>query len=218
MRGRPDYPSVPRIRNWLVMRSRIGSLHRSVTTVAATVVAWAQRSAPRLSYRAKARDAAGHSNTHIRLALTLDAHTIGRNIRLASGQRCGDQFYELVFVDRTTTQFEIDGNVLRDRSRELQRADELRCGVHDPDELIDILPVTQSLNAAGRGTGPNRDQSLALPAHFLNTLGILIGGDRPLDQADVIRTLRHRARGFREIGNIHCPSNAEQFIFRVEQA
>jgi hypothetical protein len=94
-----------------------------------------------LSDRTKARDSAGYSNTHIRLTLALDAHAVGGNIRFAPGQRRGDQFYEVTFVDRATSQLEVDGNVFRDRGRELQRADELRCGIHDPDELIDILPV-----------------------------------------------------------------------------
>ena len=36
----------------------------------------------------------------------------------------------------------------------------------------------------------------ALPAHFLDALGVVMGGDRAFDQADVVRALQHRARGF----------------------
>ena len=88
-------------------------------------------------------------------------------------ERRGDQFDELILVDRAAAQLEIDRHVLGDRGGELERADELRRGVHHADEFVDVLPVAQRLNAAGGGARSNGDERLALPPHFLNAVARL---------------------------------------------
>ena len=79
-----------------------------------------------------------------------------------------DQLDQLVLVDGTAAQLEIHGHVLGDRRGRLQGADVLGCGVDHADELVDVLPVAQRLDAAGGGAGSDGDQLVALAADLLD--------------------------------------------------
>src|SRR5208282_6601940 len=61
------------------------------------------------------------------------------------------------------------------------------------------------------------DQRLALAPNFLNSLGIVVGGDRAFYQSNVIGSLDHCAGGLGKIRNVEGSGYAQQFIFGVEQ-
>ena len=103
------------------------------------------------------------------------------------------------------------------RGRELKRTDELRRRVYDADEFVDVLPVTQGLNASGRGASSDGDQRLALPAYFLDALSILMGSDRSFDEPNVVRPLQHRAGSFGEVSDVQRCNDSQKFVFGIEQ-
>ena len=154
-----------------------------------------------MSDRPEARRALHHHADRSAL-LALDADAVGRDRRLAAGEKRGNHLEELRLVDRAALQFEIDRNVGRNRRRCRERADVFGRGINGGDELVHVGEIAQSLNAAVRGAGADGDQVLRLPPYLANALGIVLGGDRALDQRQIVGAILHGARRFQEIGDL----------------
>ena len=91
-------------------------------------------------------------------------------------------------------------------------------GVDGADELVDVLPVAQGLDAAGGGAGADGDQLVAVAADLLDAAGVVVGGDGAFDQADVVGALQHGPAGFGEVGDVDGAGDAEEFVLGVEEA
>src|SRR5262249_42626980 len=150
---------------------------------------------------AEAGNALGHGNAHNPAPLAFDANTMTRDARLATPQESGDQLHQLMFVDGTAAQLEIDAYMIADRRAGFQRVDVLRSGVDGARELFDVGPVPQRLNAAGRRARADGHQILALPANLLDPPGVMRRGDRAFDKADIVRASEFARARFQEVGN-----------------
>src|SRR5208337_535441 len=150
--------------------------------------------------------------------LALSANAVRRRVWLASIQKRAEDFHQLIFVDGATPQFEINKHVVGDRSGFLQGFDIVGPGVHDGDEFLHLLEIAQRLDAAGCGAGANRHQEFGGAPNAVDPLGIVRRGDRAFHQRKVVRTFRHRARGFGEIGDFDRVGDREEFVLAVQQA
>ena len=103
-----------------------------------------------------------------------------------AGRRCVQEgahhLQELVLVHGTTAELEVDGDVRPDRARAIERADVLGGGVDGGHELLHVAEIPQRLDAAGGGTGADRDQVARGASYGMDALGVVRGGDRSLDQ------------------------------------
>ena len=83
-----------------------------------------------------------------------------------------------------------------------ERRDVVRRGVDDRGEVLDVGEVAQRLDPAGGRAGADRDQRPRAAAHLLDALGVVGGGDRALDDRDVVGALDGRAAGLEEVGDL----------------
>ena len=91
-------------------------------------------------------------------------------------------------------------------------------GVDLVDEVVDVGPVLEGLDAAGGGAGADGDQELALLADLLDAVGVVRGGDGAFDEADVVGAADLLGAGFEEEGDLDGLGDGQQLVFGVEQA
>ena len=190
---------------------------RAEAAVAAAVVGGAQRAAPGLGDRPEARHPVGNGDADSTAALALHAHAVGRDPRAPALQRRGEHLEQLALVDRAAAQLEVHGHVRGDRGRAVEGGQVRRVRVDHGQELAHVGEVAQCLDPAARGARPDRDQRARCGAHLLDAFGVPGGGDRALHEADVVGPLHHRARGLREVGDLHPVGHREQVVLAVEQ-
>ena len=107
-------------------------------------------------------------------------------------------------------------NMVGDGGRGRQRVDIVRMGVDRAGECLDIGEVAQRLDAARGGAGADRDQGLRLGPDLADPLGIMRGGDRPLDQRDVIGPVGHRAGRFEKLRDVERAGDCQQLVLAIE--
>src|ERR1700674_1113786 len=134
-----------------------------------------------------------HHHADYSSSFAFDADAVRRNIGLASIQESTDYFDELLLVDRTTAQFEVNANMIRDGRGLVQCLDILRVRVDNGDELLHVLEVSQRLNDSGGGERSNSDKKFRRASYLVNALGVMWRGDGTFDQRQVIGTTHHRA-------------------------
>src|SRR5262249_8485519 len=139
-------------------RNRVRRLLRPVTAVTVAGICRAKRAATRVSHRAETGRAVRDQHAHVSAPLAFHADAVRRRVRLALIEERADDLNELTLVDRASLQLEIHFDVRRDRCGLVERADVLRRGVNDIDELTNVAEVPQRLNAAGGGASANRNQ------------------------------------------------------------
>jgi hypothetical protein len=99
-----------------------------------------------------------------------------------------------VLVDRAAAQLEVDEDVLGDGrgGRSGSASSDLGVGVHRRGvggrvgAAVRAGEVAQRLDAAGGGAGADHDELAGLLADLADALGVVRGGDRALDQRDVV--------------------------------
>ena len=124
---------------------------------------------------------------------------------------------QLALVDRAAAQLEVDGDVRGDRRRGRERGDELRRGVDEARELLDVGEVPQRLDAARSRAGTDRDERLRDAAHLLDPLRVVRRRDRALDDGEVVRPFDLGARRLEEGGDLHLAGDRQQLVLAVEQ-
>ena len=102
--------------------------------------------------------------------LALDADAVRRRVRLARIQERRQHLDQLVLVDRTAVQLEIDLDMRLIGVEVGERVDELGPRIDGLGELAHILEVAQRLDAAGGGAGADGDQRARLPPHRVQAL------------------------------------------------
>src|SRR3990172_547357 len=192
-------------------------LGRPEAAVAAAGVGRAERATARLGDGAEAGRAVGGRPAHGAAALALEAHGPGRELGLAAVEQRSQQLEQLVLADRTAAQLVVDARVLRDRRRGGERVDVLGRRVHRRGELAHVGEVPERLDPAGGGAGPDRDQPARLLAHLLDAGGVVGGGDRALDERDVVRAFHHLARSLEEVRDLELARDREQLLLAVEE-
>ena len=106
-------------------------------------------------------------------------------------------------VDGAPSDLEIDGHVGRDRRRRAEGVDKAGVGVHGGHVIAYGGVITQALDAAAGGAGPDRHQEARRRPHHLGPLGVLARGHRAFDQRNVVGPCHHGTRDLEEIGNLH---------------
>ena len=96
---------------------------------------------------------------------------------------------------------------------------EMYCGrgVDDPRELVHVGEVAQRLDPAGGRAGADRDERLRGAPDLLDPLGVVRRRDRALDEREVVRPVRHRARRLAEVGDVDRAGERQQLVLEVEQ-
>src|SRR5262245_36861953 len=122
-------------------RRRVRGLCGAKAAVAAPVVGWTEGATPRLRYRAKTGCAARHHDAHRATPLAFEAYTMGWSMGLAPVQKGTDNLKELVFVDRTSTQFKIHAHMVRNGRGRVQRRDVRRGGIDKAHEFLHVLEI-----------------------------------------------------------------------------
>ena len=80
-----------------------------------------------------------------------------------------------------------------------------------------MAQFSQRLDSSGRGAGADGDQGLALLADLADPLGVVGGGDRALDQADVVGPGDLLRPGLQEVGDLDGVGHGQQLVLRVQQ-
>ncbi len=202
-----------------LLRERVDvrALHRAEAAVAAAVVRRADGAAARLRDRAEARGAVGDHHARRAACLALEAHARRRQPRRAAVQERQHRLDELLLRDRAAAQLEVDLDVIGDRSRRLERADELGARVDERDPLLHVGEVPQRLDPAGRGAGADRDEQARLLANLVDPLDVVRRRHRSLDERDVVRAGELGARRLGEVGDLERAGDREQLVLAVEQ-
>ena len=102
-------------------RRRVRGVGRAEAAVAPPVYRWAEGTAPCPGHRAEAGRPVGHQHANVPAPFTLLAHRMAGDDRSTSGQRGGEHLEQLVTVDRTAVELEIDSDVGRDRRGGVER-------------------------------------------------------------------------------------------------
>src|ERR1700731_5270074 len=102
-------------------------------------------------------------------SFAFDADAVRRSIGLASIQESTDYFDKLLLVDRTTAQFEVNANMIRDGRGLVQSLDILRIRVDNGDELFHIFEVSQRLDASCGSARSNRDKEFRRAPDMMDT-------------------------------------------------
>src|SRR5215472_2887554 len=123
LHSQPSPPATQRLGVW--------SLHGPKAAVAPAVVRGANRSATSMSHRAKAGCTLRHHHANRPSPFAFDTNAMRGRIRLPFVQECTYHFNELVLVDRTAAQFEINVHVIRNRRGLVQSIDICRSGVNN---------------------------------------------------------------------------------------
>ena len=150
--------------------------------------------------------------------LALRAHARRRQSERVAVDERGERLQELATIDRTAPQLEIDRHVGCDRRGRVERADVLRVGVDDRAEAVDVATVAERLDTARGRAGADRDEQVRFPADLVDPLGVVRGGDRPLDERHVVRPGDHRRGGLREVGDRDSSGDGEQLVLAVQEA
>ena len=142
---------------------------------------------------------------------------MSRQSRSSAIDKCAEHVEQLMSADRTSAQFEVDFDVIRNGRGCGERRNVFRAGVDTSQVVFMIGPVLQRLNSASRGTGSNRHNCTRNSPHILNPLCIVRCRDRSFNQRDVVRAGFHATAGLREIRNLHGTCDRQQFILTVQQ-
>jgi hypothetical protein len=78
--------------------------------------------------------------------------------------------------------------------------------------------VPQRLDAAGGRARPDRDEQRDCARISLDALGVVLGGDRPLDERHVVGSRDHRRGRLREVRDPTRSGDGQQLVLAVEQA
>ena len=105
------------------------------------MVGRADRAAAGVRDRPQARRAVSDHHANCATQLALDADAVRRRVWLAILQKSADDLDQLVFVNRTPAQLEIDKDVVGDRRRFVQRLDIGGRRVNDPNEFFHVFEV-----------------------------------------------------------------------------
>src|SRR5829696_6098743 len=167
--------------------------------------------------RPEAGGAVGDHHADVAGPLALDADGVAGDRRRALVEEGADHLEQLVAVDRAALQLEVDVDVGRDRCRGLERGDVLRRGVDDRHEVLHVSEVPQRLDAARGRAGPDRHQPARLRPHLSDPLGVIGGGDRALDQREVVGALHLAAGRLQEVGDLDLVGQRDQLALEVEQ-
>ena len=116
-------------------------------------------------HRSETRHPLRDHHAHISSPLALQTDTVSRQAKLYSRHQIRDDAQELALLDRTAPQFEVHVDMFRDGSGGAETMDIVRPGIDRLFKRLDIAPVAQRLNAAGRRAGSDRDQHLRLLSH-----------------------------------------------------
>ena len=134
-----------------------------------------------------------------------------------SVQERRDHLEELALVDQAAAQLEVDGDVGGDRRRGRERRDELRRGVDEAGEVLDVGEVAQRLDPARGRAGADRDERLRHAAHLLDPLRVVRRRHRAFHDREVVRPLHLGAGRLGEGGDLHLAGDREQLVLAVEQ-
>ena len=89
--------------------------------------------------------------------------------------------------------------------------------VDDPGERIDVVEVPQGLNAARGGASANRHEVLGIAADVLNSFDVCSGGDRALNEREVVGAGYPRAACFDEVGDLDPAGDRQQLVLAIQQ-
>ena len=177
----------------------------------------AQVAAAGLGDRTETGGALRHHHADGAPPLALDALAVIGDVGASAIEKSVEHFQQLALVDRAAPQFEIDLDVVVDRRRFSKRINVFRPGVNSGDELVDTGKIAQCLDAAGGGASADGDQCLRLAADPVDALGVMGGGDRALDQGDVVGSLGGGAGGLQEVGDLDAAGERQQFVLAIQQ-
>ena len=120
--------------------NQISRFLRTKTSKTLATKSRANRTAAGLGDRTETRNTARHGHADGQSLFTLDANAVGRRSRASTMQKRGEHLEQLLLVDRTTAEFEIDDNMVSNRCAGTQRLDVLGMGI---DKLHIIVDVNQ---------------------------------------------------------------------------
>jgi hypothetical protein len=75
----------------------------------------------------------------------------------AIGDQCGKHFQQLMPINRATSQFKIDRDVIGNRGAGRQSLDVFGVGIDGSDEFFVIGPIAKGLDATSGRAGSDRD-------------------------------------------------------------
>ena len=171
----------------------------------------------RLRDRPQAGDAPRDRHAHGAALLALHADRVLRHPWSTADEHGGDELDELRRVDGAAAKLEVDVHVVGDRRARGERVDEPGRCVDRRQKVVDAAPVAQGLDAAGRRAGAEGDEDAALGTDLVDTLDILGGGDRALDEAEVVRPGHRAGAGLEEVVDLHVLGQFEEPVRGVEQ-
>ena len=207
----------PQIEERLRQRLGVRRLRGSEAAVAASTHPRAERSAARARDGSQAGLAFRDHHAHVATALAFDADRRGRRARHRPLDQPRERREQLPAIDRAAGQLEIDLHVLRDRRGVRERVDEPGAGVDGPDVFVDVAAVAERLHPARRRACSDRHQEARALADRSQLFQLFRGGNRTLDEGDVVRAVVHRRGRLGEVRDRDRAGQFEQRVLGVEQ-
>jgi hypothetical protein len=124
---------------------------------------------------------------------------------------------QLIFVDRASSQFEVDRYMVSDRSRCGQGLDVLGMRVNSSQKILVIGEIAEGLDPSRSRACPDGYQVPARCAQLLQPFDIVLCRNGSLDQCDVVRTGFEVAGCFRKMRDMDRVSDGQQLVFGVQQ-
>jgi hypothetical protein len=113
---------------------------------------------------------------------------MGYDVRLSTVKKCTDDLQQLMLINRASTKFEVDLDMLADRGGFVQRFDVVGRSIDNGDELLDVFEISQRLDTASGGTGANGHKALRRPAYAMDAFCVVLSGDGAFDKRKIVWT------------------------------
>src|SRR5580704_8649945 len=121
----------------------IGLRSRSEAAVASAVVGGTDRSAARLCDGPEARDALGDRDADCAAPLAVETDAVRCRLWAAAGRQRLQHFHELMSIDRTAAQLEVDRHMIGNGRRRRQCLDIVRPGVDTAKEVSMVRTIPE---------------------------------------------------------------------------
>ncbi len=203
----PSWPSWWRHQS--PQRAGVGRFHGAKAAVAAPAIRWTEGAAAGLRYRPQAGDTVCYHDARRAPLLAFHTDAIGGNIGPPAVQIGANHFEQVLLIDGTATQLEVDEDVVGNRRGLGQRVDVFGPGIDRTRKLFYVSEVAQGLNPARSCAGADHDEKLGRSPNLADTLEIVRRGDGALHQRDIVGALHDRTGCLEEVGNVDCADDGQ---------